>query len=102
MLFCIKLQYIRTVDEVQVHLDAHKTWLAKYAGIGSILFAGPLHGEKGGFVLAYADQRAEIEKMIAQDPFHVHGLATFDIQCCEPTIRATGFPAQWAAGAVRA
>ena len=59
MLFCIKLQYIRTVDEVQVHLDAHKTWLAKYAGIGSILFAGPLHGEKGGWPMLTSGRKSK-------------------------------------------
>lgn len=99
MLFAIKLGYARPIEEVQAHLDAHKAWLVRYVHAGNILFAGPLQREKGGFVLTYADDLRDIEKMIADDPFHVHGLATFDIQCCEAGIRAADFPAKWAAGA---
>ena len=99
MLFAIKLGYVRPIEEIQAHLDAHKAWLVRYAQAGNILAAGPLHEENGGFVLAYAGQPRDIEKMIAEDPFHIRGLATFDAQCCEPILCAAGFPAHWAAGA---
>ena len=99
MLFAIKLGYVRPFEEIQAHLDAHMAWLIKYAQAGKILAAGPLHGENGGFVLAYANQPRDIEEMIAEDPFHIHGLATFDARGCEPAICASGFPAHWAAGA---
>ncbi|ABK10035.1 MULTISPECIES: YciI family protein [Burkholderia] len=99
MLFAIKLDYVRPFEEIQAHLDAHKAWLIKYAQAGNILAAGPLHGESGGFVLAYAGQPRDIETMIAEDPFHIHGLAKFDVVCCEPAICVAGFPTHWAAGA---
>ncbi|KWO42452.1 hypothetical protein WT97_02150 [Burkholderia sp. MSMB1459WGS] len=99
MLFAIKLGYVRPVEEVQAHLDAHKGWLVRYVQAGNILFAGPLQQESGGFVLAYADHLRDIEKMIAEDPFHIHGLATFDIRCCEAGIRAADFPEKWATAA---
>ncbi|MBR7958091.1 hypothetical protein KDW78_29825 [Burkholderia cenocepacia] len=99
MLFAIKLDYIRPTQEVHAHLESHKAWLVKHVQAGSILFAGPLQGEAAGFLLAYADHRRDIEQMIAEDPFDMLGLATFDIQCCEPALRANAFPAHWAGGA---
>ncbi|KGB89650.1 YCII-related domain protein [Burkholderia multivorans] len=99
MLFAIKLGYVRPIEEVQTYLDAHKGWLVRYVQTGNILVAGPLQHGKGGVVLAYADHLRDIEAMIAEDPFHVHGLATFDIQCCDAGIRAADFPEKWATAA---
>ncbi|WP_175760940.1 MULTISPECIES: YciI family protein [Burkholderia cepacia complex] len=99
MLFAIKLNYIRPTEEVHAHLESHKAWLVKHVKAGSILFAGPLLGEAAGLLLAYADHRGDVENMIAEDPFDILGLATFDIQCCDPALRASAFPAQWAGGA---
>lgn len=99
MLFAIKLDYIRPVDEIKVHLEAHKAWLINHIQSGTVLFAGPLADGNGGFILAYAEQLADIQKMVAEDPFDVHKLATFDILGCEPAIRTADFAARWSGGA---
>lgn len=99
MLFAITLSYVRPIEEIKAHLDDHKTWLLKYTQAGNIVFAGPLQQENGGFVLAYGEQLSDIQRMIADDPFDVHRLVKFNIQCCDPAIRAGNFPARWAAGA---
>lgn len=99
MLFSIKLTYVRPVEEINAHLDDHKRWLVKYIKAGNILFAGPLLQGHGGYIVGYADQLAEIQAMLAEDPFELHQLASFDIQSCEPAIRAGDFPARWAADA---
>ncbi|MDA3671093.1 hypothetical protein PFF91_31765 [Burkholderia cenocepacia] len=99
MLFAIKVDYTRPAEEIHAHLESHKAWLVKHVQAGSILFAGPLKGEAAGFFLAYADHRSDIEKLIAEDPFDTLRLATFDIQCCDPALCASAFPARWAGGA---
>lgn len=99
MLFSITLSYIRPVEDVKEHLDAHKEWLVRYIKAGTIIVAGPLRQGNGGFILAHAEELSDIETMIADDPFDRHRLASFDIQACNPAIRAAGFPESWAAGA---
>ncbi|KPB29859.1 Uncharacterized protein AC517_0017 [Pseudomonas syringae pv. syringae] len=37
--------------------------------------------------------------MVAEDPFDVHRLATFDILSCNPAVRSADFAAHWASGA---
>ncbi|WP_018608380.1 YciI family protein [Uliginosibacterium gangwonense] len=99
MLFAITLNYLRPPEDIQAQLEAHKAWLVRYIQTGNILFAGPLHAKAGGFVLAHASEQAEIQNMIAEDPFHIHKLVSFDVQATEPVIRAENFSGHWAADA---
>jgi uncharacterized protein YciI len=99
MLFSITVSYIRPVEDVKAQLDAHKEWLVRHIKAGTILVAGPLQNGDGGFILAQAADMADIAAMIADDPFDRHSLAAFDIQVCNPAIRAEGFPEHWAVGA---
>lgn len=96
MLYAIKLTYMRPIEDIQAQLDEHKGWLVRHTKAGTILFAGPLEGGKAGFILAFAETMAAIRAMIAEDPFDVFKLATFDIAECNPVVRAESFPAQWA------
>ncbi|WP_017906720.1 YciI family protein [Pseudomonas asplenii] len=98
MMFAITLSYIRPLEQVKVHLEAHKAWLVRFIEAGSILFAGPLQ-QGGGFILAQGERLGDIELMLTEDPFVVEQLVTFEIQCCEPAIRSSGFPERWARGA---
>lgn len=99
MLFSITVSYIRPLEDVKVHLDAHKEWLVRYIKAGAILAAGPLQQGDGGFILAHAEDMSEIASMITDDPFDRHRVANFDVRACDPVLRAAGFPEQWAPGA---
>jgi uncharacterized protein YciI len=99
MLFAITLNYLRPPEDIQAQLEAHKAWLVRYIQTGNILFAGPLHAKAGGFVLAHASGQPDIQNMIAEDPFHIHSLVSFDVQAIDPVIRAESFSAQWAVDA---
>lgn len=99
MLFAITLGYTRPPEAIGAHLEAHKVWLLEQIRAGHILLAGPLKHESGGFILARGERLSDIRKMLADDPFEVHRLVSFDIRCFDAALRAEGFPAQWAAGA---
>ena len=66
-----------------VHTEAHQAYLRKYKG--SIVLAGAMRPEpggtpKGGLWIFEADSKAEVEAIVAEDPFQVHGLrATTEI-----------------------
>lgn len=95
MLYAITLTYARPQPEAAAHLDSHRQWLVDETRAGRILAAGPLESGAGGFVLAFAAARGEIDAMIRRDPFHVHGVATFEIQAFSAAIRAVAFPRAW-------
>lgn len=96
MLYAITLRYARPKIEVEAQLEPHRRWLAAEIQANRILAAGPIDSGQGGFVLAFAERRDEIDAMIARDPFRVHGLATFDVAAFQPAVRSPAFPATWA------
>ena len=51
-------------------------FLQQLIDAGSIRASGPVTdlGKRAGFIIMTADNREEIEKLIAQDPFSVEGL----------------------------
>ncbi len=74
------------------HVADHQAYLRRYKG--KITLAGAMRPEpdgtpKGGLWLFEAETRAEVEAIIAEDPFQIHGLrATTDIYAWAP---APGF-----------
>lgn len=74
------------------HIAAHQAYLRKYKG--RITLCGALRPEPGGapiggLWLFEAETKADVEAIIAEDPFQVHGLrATTDIHAWAP---APGF-----------
>jgi uncharacterized protein YciI len=99
MLFVVSTSYLRPVDEVHAHLDAHRRWLAKHAENGRIVFAGPLESGDGGVILAHCENRQELDALIAEDAFHVHQVAKYNVQAVKPALRARAFPQEWAPNA---
>ena len=59
------------------HTADHQAYLRKYKG--KILLAGAMRAEPGGrpvggLWIFEAETKAEVEKIIAEDPFQIHGL----------------------------
>lgn len=99
MLYIITLTYVRPIEEVNAHLQAHRQWLADHCSSGRILVAGPREDHSGGVVLAHGASRAEVDAMLAQYPFVSHGLVGVSVETFEPALRADAFSATWAAHA---
>ncbi|MFC4928494.1 YciI family protein [Delftia deserti] len=99
MLYIVSVKYVRPLEEVQAHLEAHKQWLARHAAAGRILVAGPFEDKSGGLALASCSSRAELDAMIAEDSFVLHQLVLVSVQGFEPAIRAEAFAPQCAGNA---
>jgi uncharacterized protein YciI len=58
------------------HLKAHVDYLLKILQEGKLKASGPLKGTKlrSGFLIISAADRAEVENIIANDPFAIEGL----------------------------
>lgn len=78
-MFIISLTYQKNLEEVDAHLNAHVEFLKTYYAKGIFLASGRKNPRTGGIILAVASNKAEIEAIIALDPFYIHGVAQYEI-----------------------
>ena len=78
-MFVIELVYTAPLAAIDAHMAAHVKFLKKYYAAGRFLVSGRKIPRDGGIILAVGDSRQQIEAIVAEDPFHQHGLAEFRI-----------------------
>ena len=78
-MFVIELVYKADLSAIDAHMAAHVKFLKKYYASGNFLISGRKIPRDGGIILAVAKSRSEIETIVHEDPFHVHGLSDFRI-----------------------
>lgn len=77
-MFILTLTYVAPLDEVDRHVPAHMDWIKAGYASGTFLASGRKVPRTGGFVLARGE-RAEIEALVATDPFMLAGVTRYDI-----------------------
>lgn len=78
-MFVIELSYTASLTEIDAHMAAHVAFLKKYYAAGNFVVSGRKIPRDGGIIVAVAESRQQLEAIIAEDPFHEHGLAAFRI-----------------------
>nr|WP_067054782.1 YciI family protein [Mucilaginibacter sp. L294] len=78
-MFIISLKYIVPLEELDRHMQAHIKYLKKYYKADVFIMSGRKVPRTGGIIIAQADSKEILEKIIAQDPFCQHKLAEFEI-----------------------
>ncbi|MDD9379964.1 YciI family protein [Streptomyces sp. ZAF1911] len=78
-MFVMELTYTAPVEAVEEEMDAHIAWLDGYYAAGIFLASGRKVPRDGGVILAGGVSRAEIEKIVAGDPFAVAGVCSYRI-----------------------
>lgn len=78
-MFVIVLNYVKPIEDVERHLEEHRSFLKTYYDAGIFHMSGPLVPRTGGLILCGGNSRAEIEVIIADDPFHREGIAAHQI-----------------------
>ena len=68
-MFVLDLTYTAPLDAVDAVLEAHVAWLDEQFEKGVFLAAGRKNPRDGGVILAVAEDRAEVERITAGDPF---------------------------------
>ena len=84
-MYIIILTYQKDLSEVEKHLEAHRTYFAKHYASGHFIASGAQVPRKGGVILCKAGSKEEILNIIAQDPFHKHRIAAYQIIEFVPT-----------------
>jgi uncharacterized protein YciI len=78
-MYVLTLSYIAPLDEVDRLRDDHMTWIAAQYDAGRFVASGPKVPRTGGVILAKAMPRAELDGIIAADPFTGAGVATYEV-----------------------
>jgi uncharacterized protein YciI len=78
-MFIIELSYKVDLADIDAHMRAHVVFLKKYYAAGNFLISGRKIPRDGGIILAVGKSRRQIEAIVEEDPFFIHGLADFRI-----------------------
>jgi uncharacterized protein YciI len=78
-MFIINLHYVVPLEQIDAHMTDHVKFLKKYYKQNVFVASGRKVPRTGGIILALASSKEEVDKIIREDPFHIHGLAEFTI-----------------------
>lgn len=85
-MFIAILTYKKPLDEVDKYLTAHREYLAKHYAAGDFVASGPQVPRVGGVIMMKVDNRETVNTIIAEDPFHINGMADYQIVEFTPTM----------------
>jgi len=86
--FLVLLTYTAPLEQIDQHLPAHRAFLSRNYAAGTFLLSGRKEPREGGVILAKAASHQALETVLAQDPFHIHRLANYQIVQFIPTMSA--------------
>ena len=87
-MFIAILTYKKPLSEVDRFLAAHREYLARHYVAGDLITSGPRSGRVGGVIMIKAHSLEAVNAIIAEDPFHINGIADYQIVEFAPTLFA--------------
>ena len=87
-MFVVLLTYTKPLEAVDALVPAHREFLRRMYQAGTFLLSGRKEPRDGGVILANAASIQDLESLLAQDPFHVHGVASYQVIQFVPTMAA--------------
>jgi uncharacterized protein YciI len=87
-MFLVLLTYTQPLDKVDALVPEHRAFLERHYATGTFLLSGRKQPRDGGVILARADSLRQLQSIVAEDPFHVHGVASYQLLEFTPTMAA--------------
>ena len=78
----IIVRYRRPLPEIEAVTEAHRAYLRQLQEQGILVASGPLEPRFGGmWLVRVSDENplADLDALMAGDPFHQHGLANYEL-----------------------
>jgi uncharacterized protein YciI len=91
-MFLIELTYKAALPEIDRHMKAHVAFLSQHYAAGRFVVSGRKIPREGGIIVATGGTREEIEALMREDPFVVHGLAEVRVVAFRASQRARDLP----------
>lgn len=83
-MFLIQLTYTQPLEVIDAHLAAHRAFLEEGYQQDYFVVSGPKQPRTGGVIISQLTDRAQLEQILARDPFHLNQVAQYDIIEFEP------------------
>jgi uncharacterized protein YciI len=90
-MFVVILTYIKPLDVVDEHLEAHVEFLKKNYEQKVFIASGRQVPRTGGVILAHAAGKEALQQVLHDDPFHKNGVADYKIIEFVPSMTAPEF-----------
>ena len=87
--FIVEAHYLVPFDDIVDTIPAHRSFLQHGYDRGLFLCSGPKEPPTGGFLVARAESRAELDAFFENEPFRLANLARFTITEFTPVKRQT-------------
>lgn len=84
-MFIISLDYQVSLEDVDRFIPEHVDFLNKQYVKGHFILSGRKEPRTGGVIISTLTDRNELNKILAQDPFHREGLARYEVTEIVPT-----------------
>jgi len=79
-MYIVNLTYLKPLAELEAHLAAHRVFLDEQYAREMFLASGPRNPRDGGVILASGKlSRAELDGLLALDPFARNGIASYHV-----------------------
>lgn len=78
-MFVVLLNYVKPLEVIDGLIPAHVAYLDEQYAAGVFLASGRKVPRTGGVILARATDRAELEAVLARDPFARAGAAEYEV-----------------------
>jgi uncharacterized protein YciI len=79
-MFIVTITYTQPIEAIEARTVEHREWLDQHVASGLVIAAGPMVPRTGGvLVVASRGTKEELETLLRDDPFQVHGLADYAV-----------------------
>ena len=90
-MFIANLTYVKAASEADRFINEHNTFLDKFFAADKFICSGRKVPRTGGIILINAKNHAELDEIIAQDPFFPNDVGKYEIIEFAPTKFAPEF-----------
>jgi len=78
-MFIVSLNYVKPLEDVELHLEAHVEFLRKHYEKKVFIASGRKVPRTGGVILAQAESKAALDEILSADPFRKNAVAEYEI-----------------------
>lgn len=79
-MFVATLTYTGATEDIDARRPEHREWLDPHVASGLLLATGPMVPRTGGVLIVSSKiSRDDLEALLKEDPFSVHGLVDYAI-----------------------
>lgn len=86
-MFLLISRYLKPPEEVDRWLPEHREFLDRHYAAGHFLVSGPFVPRTGAIIVTMPMERADVDAILATDPFVREAVSAYDIQEMKPTKR---------------